>query len=609
MPGAREVFVRTAAPLFEIGDRDLEGSIHALVERVAAIEPDRLAVKARDRSLTYGELDARANAVAHGILERLGEGREPIAVFCEKTVELAVAMLAVLKSGKFYVPLDVTADNNAVLAEAHPRMVLDAALIAELSAAPRPRHKPTVSFGELAMVLYTSGSTGRPKGVMQSHRNFVSDLKQVIATGRYRADDRAIVLPAVTFIGANALIFAALASGAVIYLFDLRSEGWEALKKTIEREQITIYHSTGTVFYNLTNELTDRREVASVRLVRLAGEAIFKRELDRYKAWFHDECVFANALGTTETNIIRQFFADKKTELRGNIVPAGYAVPTKEILLYADDGGPAQPGEVGEIAVRSRFLSLGYYKRADLTEQVFVELGGGDRLYHTGDYGRFLPDGCLEYLGRNDSQIKLFGKKIPLPEIEGALLNHPAIKEASVSAKELRPGDRRLVAYFAGPRGSFAALPSPSELRQYLSRELPSWMMPHALVPLEELPRTANGKVALDRLPLPKLQRPELATPFREVSSMVAAVIADLWAKILLLDRVGADDEFLELGGNSVLATMIAARLKEIFDAELSVKDMFEMKSVARLAALLEERSGGRLEGELEKLLAEGEGS
>jgi acyl-CoA synthetase (AMP-forming)/AMP-acid ligase II len=597
----RDVFLRPAAPLFEIESRDIEGSLHALVERIAAAEPDRVAVKAHGLALTYGELDTRANILANTILERLGTAREPVAILCEKTLELAIAMLGVLKTGKFYVPLDVAADNTAVLAECNARLLLTPELVDAWSSGSRNKSKPQIAAGELAMVLFTSGSTGRPKGVMQSHRNFVSDLRQVIATGRYCADDRAIVLPPVTFIGANALFFAVLAAGGAAFLFDVRTEGWSALRRTLEEEQITIYHSTGTVFFNLTEQLKDKKEVVSVRLVRLAGEAIYKRDFDRFKLWFSDECVFASALGTTETNILRQFFADKNTELKGNIVPAGYPVPTKEILLYAEDGTLAKSGEIGEIAVRSKFLSLGYYKRSDLTAKAFEEEGEGYRIYHTGDYGRLAEDGCLEYLGRRDSQIKLFGQKILLPEIEGALLNHPDVKEVFVTAKEVRPGDQRLVAYVG------SGTVSPPELRVFLAEHLPAVMIPHAFVILLKLPRTLQGKVAQDQLPPPELSRPAMTTPLRPASNMIEALLVELWAKVLLVEPVGVDDGLLDLGGNSVLATMIAARLNEILDVNVSVKDVLQQKTIAGLATLLDRRFGGRLEHELEKLLAEGE--
>lgn len=598
---------------------DSRQRIHQRIEAMVEQWPDRLAVKTPSETLTYGELNRRANRIAHAILEREIPDDLPVGIVIEKSAAFIAAMLGALKAGKFYVPFDpwanqvdraVYQDSGATLLLTNPKnealtrsLAQDEAVVLDverLDATPSAERNPSPSGKsstsglagkspeDLALVLYTSGSTGQPKGTMQNHQNLLNDIQQVIDTGFYRLGDRAVIIPSFTFIGATTVVFAGLISGASLHPFEVREKGWKGLVRWLIDEEITLYHSTRTFYSNVVSALSAGERIPSLRLVRLAGEPVYKRDFDQYKEHFSDECRFVNLLGTTETSMIRQFIATKETEIPGTLVPAGYPVPTKEVSVVGEDGQVLPPGEVGEIIVRSRFLALGYWRKPELTAQAFLPdpSGGEDRIYRSGDVGRMRADGCLEYLGRNDARIKLGGKKIPLPEVEGALLEHPSIGEVAVTAREYRLGDDRLVAYFTA-RGE---APFPTELRAFLAPRLEPHMVPSVYVELESIPRGPSGKVALDQLPLPDTSRPRIREAFRAPRTALERMLAGLWSETLMVDPIGVDDRFIDLGGSSLPATLIATRVREQLEVELSIQELFDAGTIGELARLIEKK-------------------
>jgi hypothetical protein len=320
-------------------------------------------------------------------------------------------------------------------------------------------------------------------------------------------------------------------------------------------------------------------------------------------------------LASTETGADRLFFIDRETELP-RVLPVGYPVAGSEILLLDEHGREVGPGEVGEIAVRSRYLALGYWRRPELTAEKFLAIadkGGVEvlrcygvkdanpntptpqhpntptsntqhpplRIYLTGDLGRMLPDGCLFHLGRKDFQVKVRGYRIETGEVEAALLEQAEIREAIVAAREDRPGDKRLVAYVV-PVAKRA--PTVSALRRALADTLPDHMVPSAFVMMEALPRTANGKVDRGALPGPGRTRPDLETPFAAPRTPLEQALAAIWAEVLGLDPVGLHDNFLELGGHSLLAAQLLSRVRSAFQVDLALRRFFQAPTVAGLA-------------------------
>jgi acyl-coenzyme A synthetase/AMP-(fatty) acid ligase/acyl carrier protein len=337
-----------------------------------------------------------------------------------------------------------------------------------------------------------------------------------------------------------------------------------------------------------------------LRLIALGSEPLLVRDVVLYKQHFSPNCILVNRLGSTEALNFCFYFIDQQTEFSSHTVPAGYPVNDKEVLLIDEAGAPVGPGSIGEMTVRSPYLSPGYWHKPELTEKVFLaDLEGGEnRIYLTGDLGLIRPDGCLEYFGRKDFQIKIRGHRVELSEIEAALLNMDDLKEAAVMAVKDEAGELRLVAYIVPEQGG---LVSAHRLYLFLKERLPNYMAPAAFVLLDSLPVNANGK--LDRRALSaydhQLQPLVAANAFVAPTTSTEERLAAIWATLLKLDRVGIQDDFFALGGHSLLGTQLMSRLKDAFGVDLPLASLFEAPTIAELGQLIEQMKNGQPKVEL----------
>ena len=399
--------------------------------------------------------------------------------------------------------------------------------------------------------------------------------------------------------------FSALLNGASIYPMDVSEDGLTRVANWLVQQEITIYSSVPTVFRHFLDSLSEVEQFPKLRLIKLVGEPVYQRDVELYKRHFAKGCIFVNRLGSTETGTIRWHFIDKETRINGNMVPVGYPVEDNEILLLNDDGEQLGFNDIGEIAVKSRYLSPGYWHRPDLTQAVFRPdpEGSDERTYRTGDLGHMLPDGCLVHLGRKDDQVKIRGYRVEVDEIEMVLIEHPAIKEAVVVAQADQRGDQRLVAYLV-PNTQPA--PTITGMRHFLAERLASYMIPSAFVTLDALPLAPNGKVNRRALPEPGSARPELEVAFVAPRTPAEALLAEIWSEVLGLDHVGVDDRFLEFGGNSLLATQIISRIINRFQVELPLRSLFEAPTVASMAvAITQNQAKQAAQEDLDRMLAE----
>jgi acyl carrier protein len=284
------------------------------------------------------------------------------------------------------------------------------------------------------------------------------------------------------------------------------------------------------------------------------------------------------------------FFLDKETEVSGNLIPVGYAVADNEVMLLDDSGAPVA-GDEGEIAVRTRYVSPGYWKRPDLTADSFFDdpSDAKAKIYRTGDLGRMLPDGCLLHLGRKEFFVKIRGYRVELEEIELALVEFPGVKEAVVTALNNNSGDERLVAYIV-PKA--APGPNASEMRRFLAAKLPDYMIPATFIALDTVPLTDTLKVDRKALPKPKGLRPEIAACYAPARNSVEEALVKIWAEVLELDQVGINDNFFDLGGHSLAATRIISRIVKTFSVDLSVRALFDSPTVAEMAEAMAITSG-----------------
>jgi len=569
---------------------------------------ERVAVKVKGQLFTYKALNQMAERIAQTIRSRCGDASEPVALLLGQSGESIAAILGVLKAGKFYVPLDPTypgARLIAMLQDCQTRLVLsdtvNFSLAKELTSDPvtllgldqldtslsTQVSGASISPDTVAAIFYTSGSTGQPKGVIQTHRSILHRV--MIDTNNFHIgpDDRLSLLSSPIYSVSLRNLFSGLLNGATVCPFNIEDEGVSNVARWLTQEKITIYFSVPTVFRHFIEHLTGEEDLSTVRLIYLAGEGATKRDVELYKKYFSRDCIFVNSLASNEAGIIRQYFIDKNTAIEGTVVPAGYEVDDKEILLLDDTRQEVACGEVGQIAVKSRYLSPGYWRKPELTAAAFLPgpRGGDQFTYLTGDLGRMLSDGCLIYLGRNDARVKIRGIGVDVREIEMALLEHEALKEAAVMPQDDFRDEKRLVAYVVPVQ---QPPPPTAELRAFLQQKLPENMVPSGFVFLKSLPLTTNGKV--DRQSLSQLDRTgiESTTPFAAPRNTVERALTDIWCEVLGLERVGIHDNFFDLGGHSLLAAQVISKVSKTLQLELPLRSFFEIPTIAGLAKLME---------------------
>jgi amino acid adenylation domain-containing protein len=510
---------------------DVEQSIPARFERQARMYPDQIAIEDPETALTYGGLNRLANRIARAVLAVRGAGQEPVALLVGNGVPVVAAMLGVLKAGKFYVALDASqpmARMAAILAEIRPALLiadkprmeqaetlcpvpglpgvplLDVPLLNLDALEPGlSEENPglVISPATLAFVLYTSGSTGRPKGVMHDHR-YVLHLTMVYTnSGRISAADRLALLCPPSFAGAVRDIYCALLNGAALLTFDVQREGLTTLAAWLRQKQITVFFAVATMFRHFCGLLAQEDRFPAVRLIELGSEPVYAGDVHLYQRHFSEAWRMVVNLGGSEISPICQFPVDAGTRIAGSTVPAGYAAEDVELLLLDAEGSPVAAGSPGEIVVRSRYLSRGYWNRPELTEAAFLpDPDGGDRrLFRTGEMGRLLPDGCLLHLGRCDFQVKIGGCRVEPAEVEAFFTGTGLVREAAVTAWLDSAGQQNLAAWLVPVEPE--APPSVNELRALAAAALPGYMVPASLVLMRSLPTTSSGK--LDRRALP----------------------------------------------------------------------------------------------------------
>ncbi|HYR11430.1 MAG TPA: amino acid adenylation domain-containing protein, partial [Longimicrobium sp.] len=584
------------------GEYPAEACIHQVFQRQAARTPDAVAVVFEDASLTYAELNARANRLAHHLRGR-GVGAEVRVGIClERSLEMVVSLLAVLKAGGAYVPLDpgLPAERLAYMLDdsAVPLVLVQAALRGTISAregvevlavdalaerlAAEPAENPAVGAGpdSLAYVIYTSGSTGRPKGVMNHHRGVVNLLWSMRGTVAMAPGDRLLAITTLAFDISVLELFLPLLSGARVEILDRSAASDPALlREAVAAGAGTVLQATPATWRLLLDAGWEGAE--SLRALS-GGEALPAELAARLR-----ERVGAlwNVYGPTETTIwsTAQHLGAGPDVGRGHV---SIGAPVANTRVYVLDRylSPVPAGVPGELYIGGGGVARGYLGRPGLSAEKFVPdpfaAEPGARLYRTGDLARWRPDGTLEFLGRNDHQVKVRGFRIELGEIEAALRGHEEVADCVVMAREDVPGEQRLVAYLVGEAQAEA-------LRGHLRQSLPEYMVPSAFVFLDALPLTPNGKLDRKALPAPEYA----ADSDRYVAPRTPAeeVLAGIWAEVLRLERVGVTESFFALGGHSLLATRVVSRIRELFGVEVPLRALFEGPTVADLAGRVEE--------------------
>ncbi|MFF2659829.1 amino acid adenylation domain-containing protein [Kitasatospora sp. NPDC058032] len=587
------------------------GWIHRAFEEQARLDPEAEALRFEGRSVGYRELDRRANRLAHRLCG-LGVGRDVVVgVGMERSPELVVALLAVLKAGGAYLPLDpelpaarlehmvrdarvpVLLTQRRVLGRL-PAVEAEVLCVEEFEAAPggEPDTAPDVEIGgeDLAYVIYTSGSTGLPKGVMNVHAAIRNRLLWMQDAYRLDATDRVLQKTPFSFDVSVWEFFWPLAAGATLVL--ARPEGHRDpgyLVRTIRSERVTTVHFVPSMLQAFLREPVE--ECTALRRVVCSGEALPRDLQDRFLA--RSRARLYNLYGPTEAAVDVTHWTCRPDPDPHRPVPIGRPIANTRIHVLDGAMRPLPVGVPGELHIGGRGLARGYLNRPELTAERFVpdpfDPDPAARLYRTGDLARFREDGALEFLGRLDHQVKLRGLRIELGEIEAVLTAHPAVREAVVTAREHRSGDVRLVAHLTVDADTGA--PGPAELAAHLRERLPGYMVPAAFAVLDALPLTPSGKVDRSALPEPAQERPG-AAPFAAPGAGLERTLAELWRKVLGIERVGAHDNFFDLGGHSLLMAELRSLLAADTGHRVSMVELFQHPTVASLAAHLSRSEG-----------------
>ncbi|HEX7333866.1 MAG TPA: amino acid adenylation domain-containing protein [Pyrinomonadaceae bacterium] len=583
--------------------------LHQLFEAQVERAPDATALIFGEERLSYAELEARANALAR-YLRTLGVSNEqPVGICLPRSAEMVVALLAVLKAGGVYVPLDadypserlrlmaedtrlqVVITNSSLrdtMTGIEARMIeLDTEAEA-IAAEGRARLESAEQHGgeRLAYIIYTSGSTGRPKGVAVPQ----SAVARLVFNTNYvnlDASDRIAQASNASFDAATFEVWGALLHGACLVGInkDVALSPQEFAAQ-LREQRISAIFLTTALFNQLAGTVPEA--FSTLRHVMFGGEAVDPKWVREVLEKGAPERLL-HVYGPTESTTFALWHHVTHVEDNATTIPIGQPLSNTEVYLLDQNLQPVPVGAHGEIYLGGDGLARCYYNCPDATAEKFVPNPFGDvpgsRLYKTGDLGRFLPNGDIQFVGRIDHQVKVRGFRIELGEIEGVLSAHPDVQECIVLAREDTPGERRLVAYVVSASQALAA----GELRLYLQEKLPDYMIPAAFVRLDALPLTRNGKVDRRALPPPEQERMWMAGEYVAPRSPLEEVLAEIWADVLKLERVGIHDNFFtELGGHSLLATQVTSRVRNTFEVNLPLRQVFEMPTIAELATVIE---------------------
>ncbi|MEH1799485.1 MAG: non-ribosomal peptide synthetase [Nostoc sp.] len=586
-------------------DYPQQACIHQLFEAQVEKTPDAVALIFNNQQLTYRDLNIRANQLAQ-YLQTLGVGTETLVGICiERSLEMVVALLAILKTGGAYVPLDPGYPQERLafmLSDTHvPVLLTKKELVAKL-----PTHtafvicldadwngiaknktenlSTRVTADNLAYVMYTSGSTGTPKGVSVIHRGVVRLVKET-NYAHLTAEEIILQLAPISFDASTFEIWGCLLNGGKLVICPPNTPSLEELGQIIQQYQITTLWLTAGLFHLIVDEKIDA--LKSLRQLLAGGDVLSVPHVQKFLQTV-ENCQLINGYGPTENTTFTCYYPIT-APLQANVsIPIGRPIANTQVYILDNNLQSVSIGEAGELYIGGDGLARGYLNRADLTAEKFIyhsfDSNLATRLYKTGDLARYLPDGNIEFLGRIDNQVKIRGFRIELGEIEREIAQHPDVREIVVLARQDEAGEKQLTAYIIPQYNSKY---THNKLRGFLQQRLPNYMVPSAFVMLESLPLTANGKVDRHKLPAPGRERPQLEQAYISPQTDLERLLAGILSELLKIDRVGIDDNFFDLGATSISILQVAARVQQELGIELSAVKLFQYSTIGSLANYL----------------------
>jgi amino acid adenylation domain-containing protein len=605
--------------------------IQDLFTHTASRFNSNIAIDSSGFHLTYADLEARSNKLANFLLDNGVQPRSFVAVFASDSAEVITAIIAILKAGAVFVPLDPSFPDmrlQVMIEQVKPQWyVVGSKLLSKLSQVTLGAGSAVTAVslnGEQAgidgltsltllkglstydrtdrpsvpndpdaacSIYFTSGSTGRPKAILGRLKGIDHYVRWQIDALSIKAGTRISQLASPSFDAFLKDTFVPLCAGGVVCAPKSRDLLLQPaqLIDWLDIEQIEVLQCVPSVFRSLLNEKLDSSYFEAMKYVVLAGEALMPADVKRWMEVFGERIRLVNLYGPTETTVLKLCHFVEAVDAQRPSIPIGKPISGAAVMVINSRGGLCRQGAVGEIYIRTPYRAIGYYGEPDLTKEAFIQNpfsdDPSDIVYKTGDFGRLLEDGNLEFLGRRDQQIKVRGVRVELGEIENLLREYEAVREVAVIDRDDSAGNKYLCAYLVLNDSS-----STDQLREYLSERLPEAMMPSAFLQMQQLPRTLNGKI--DRKSLPSVEMLQASSPVTEEAARtpVEEIVAGIWSQVLKLPRINRTDNFFNLGGHSLLVTQVISRVREALRVELPLRSVFEAPTVEQLAVVIQQQ-------------------
>jgi amino acid adenylation domain-containing protein len=622
-------------------------SVQELFSKAAGKYKSNIAIEGAAKRLTYGVLEEKANKLASLLMQSAASPGSIVAIMTDSTVEMIASIIGILKAGCVFVPLDANLPEQrlkAMLSDVQPRWFLveskylpvinrlnaenglsGVAIILDGSRPPdRPYSNITVADclreDNVALnrdvkfdpdmpcyIYFTSGSTGRPKGIVGRLAAIDHFVRWEIERFDIQEGTRVSQLTTPSFDAFLRDVFTPLCAGGTICLPDGRNAILDSRKLIdwIDIEQINLLHCVPSLFRSLINEELNPYYFSSLKYILMAGEPLLPSDVRKWCSIFGDRIQLVNLYGPSETTMVKLFYFVKPSDADRGSIPIGKPMEGAEALILDQSARPCPKGDVGEIYIRTPFRSLGYYNQPELTRKTFIpnpfSKSPNDIIYKTGDLGRVLEGGELEFLGRKDHQVKIRGVRVELHEIENLMREHAAVKDVAVVDREDQNGQKYLCSYVViDPAGE------PPSFRDYLAGHLPDYMIPSAFIILKALPRTQTGKVDRGALPAPGQYRSESDSPYLAPRTPAEQELVEIWQELLGVKQVSIYDNFFNLGGHSLSLTQLGSRILTSFQVELPLEVLFENPRLVDMTrAIAAAQFGQEDEVEMEKMLSE----
>ncbi|MGO1121234.1 non-ribosomal peptide synthetase [Rhodovibrionaceae bacterium A322] len=590
--------------MIPFSEEELCGSVGSRFRRVAAAQPEALALVQAERTWTYREFEAAALTYARAFAVLASD--RPVALVFRQGAEAQISLMGAFLAGVTAVPIDPQAPPGAFadwLAECQ-MIVTDAEHVAfcqdlapsipviesaaGLADLPAASDLPQITGDRPALIYLTSGTTGLSKGVIRTHRAICHQTQQLPDDLRYEPEDRQALFFSFSFAGSMPAISGAYLVGGAISLFDLRRQSPGQLIEQLEAQAVTVLHLTPSILRELAALLQSTDSRWQPRLLVVSGEKLYPADLRLLTETLGWDCAVVNRLATSETAVIADWRVDLQLVEPDEVVPVGYPIDQRDVTLLDEEGAVVEDGDIGEVVVTGDFMSLGYWRRPDLTEKRFEAAPTGDsplrQRFFTGDLGLRQENGLLAYFGRKDNVAKVRGFQVDLGEVEQALLQIEGVLSAAVKIWQDRRGSDFLLGYVH----MLAQQQTPGvAIREALLKHLPEFMVPRQIRVLESMPLTSGGKLNYADLPAWNRQRPHGLPDQEAPQGAQEELLAKIWSEVLEIDQIGRRDDFFDLGGDSLMLVSVAAALKNELPIQIEETDLFGATDLAGMASLL----------------------